>query len=79
MEPAVYCLAILRPQPPHLWTRLQAELDSQGSPPIAFEQRDGAVTFEAQTGAFMVRARVADALDAVWAHGEWQRLFRPVD
>jgi hypothetical protein len=75
MEPAVYRLAILRPQPPDVWARFQAVLDAQGSPRIGVEQRDGTVTFEAATGDFMVRARVADALDAVWGHGEWQRVF----
>ncbi len=79
MEPATHVLEILHPQPDHLWTRLRAILAEQGSPPIAVRREAGRVVFAAATGSFMLRARVADALGAVWDHDAWQRVFRPLD
>jgi hypothetical protein len=37
------------------------------------------VTFTCDTGEFMLRARVADALMSVCDHGEWRRCFEPQD
>jgi len=36
-------------------------------------------TFVCDTGDFMLRARVADALMTVCDHGEWRRNFAPED
>jgi hypothetical protein len=79
VEPTVYTLAVIQPQPADVWPRLRAELDGQGSPPIEFEHEDGTVTFTSDTSALMVRCRVADALMAVSGHDEWTRVFRPLD
>jgi len=79
MEPARVTLAIVRPLLPETWSRLEAELEEQGSPPLTFAREDGRVVFEGRTAEFMVRARVFDALDRTCGHGEWQRAFRPVD
>jgi hypothetical protein len=79
MEPASYLLAIVRPVGPDVWTRLRAELDDQGDPAIAFERRTGTVRFQAATGDFMLRSRVAAALETVCGHGEWLRAFRELD
>jgi hypothetical protein len=37
------------------------------------------ITFTCDTGDFMLRARVADALMTVCDHGEWRRSFAPED
>jgi hypothetical protein len=37
------------------------------------------LVFEADTGDFMLRARVADALMNVCGHDTWQRMFVPLD
>lgn len=79
MEPATHALEILQPQPDHLWARLTAALEAQGSPPIGMRREGGRVVFAAATGAFMLRARVTDAVAAVWDHDPWQRVFRPLD
>jgi hypothetical protein len=79
MEPASYLLAIVRPVGSDVWARLRAELDDQGDPSIAFERHDGTVRFQAATGDFMLRSRVAAALETVCGHGEWLRAFRELD
>ena len=79
IEPAIHTLIVVEPQPADLWPRLRAELDAQGSPPIVFSRRDATVSFESDTGDFMLRARVADALMTVCGHGEWTRVFQPLD
>jgi hypothetical protein len=79
MEPASHRLVILAPQPDATWERLRHVLDDSGSPPIAMERAAGTVTFTADTGDFMLRARVADALMTVCDHGEWRRCFAPED
>jgi hypothetical protein len=56
--------------------RLETELSQQGQPPIAMRRL---LVFESDTGAFMLRARVADALMNVCGHDLWQRLFQPLD
>jgi hypothetical protein len=79
MEPSVHRLAILEPQPAATWQRLQAVLAESGSPPIAMQRSTTRVTFTCDTGDFMLRARVADALMSVCDHGEWRRCFAPED
>lgn len=79
MEPASHRLIILEPQPDATWTRLKQVLQDSGSPPIAMARTAQAVTFTADTGDFMLRARVADALMTVCDHGEWRRCFAPED
>ncbi|MDP9477592.1 MAG: hypothetical protein M3R38_18220 [Actinomycetota bacterium] len=78
MDPATHCLAILRPQPEHLWDRLKAVLQAQDGPLIAVARQDGTGTFQAETWGPILQARVAEALDAVWQHGEAWRAFGPV-
>lgn len=79
MEPAVHRITILAPQPPSVWQRLQAVLTDSGNPPIAMTREETSVTFTCDTGDFMLRARVADALMTVCDHGEWRRCFQPED
>jgi hypothetical protein len=79
MEPAVHRLTVLRPQPASVWERLESEIAAGGSPPISIERTDTTVTFVADTGEFMLRARVADALMSACDHGEWRRSFAPED
>jgi hypothetical protein len=74
MQPATHRLAILRPPPEEQWDRLQAELDRDG-PPIAMSRQDGSVEFTAATWEPILRAHVAEALEAVWGHGEAWRTF----
>jgi hypothetical protein len=79
MEPAIHRVMILAPQPDSVWSRLEAVLAASGSPPIAMERSPAAVRFTCDTGDFMLRARVADALMTVCDHGEWRRCFVPED
>ncbi len=79
MEPATHRLTILEPQPEAVWQRLEAVLAAGGSPPIAMTRGPRSVSFSADTGEFMLRARVADALMTVCDHGEWRRCFAPED
>jgi hypothetical protein len=79
MEPAVHRLTVLVPQPRTVWERLESEIASGGSPPIGMSRTGDTVTFTADTGEFMLRARVADALMTACDHGEWRRCFAPED
>jgi hypothetical protein len=79
MEPAVHRITILAPQPATIWQRLEAVLDEGGSPPIAMTRTPTTLTFICDTGDFMLRARVADALMTVCDHDEWRRCFQPED
>jgi hypothetical protein len=79
MEPAVHRIAILAPQPPSVWQHLETVLAESGSPPIAMTRSPATITFTCDTGDFMLRARVADALMTVCDHGEWRRCFQPED
>ena len=79
MEPAVHRLIVLHPQPASVWERLESELAAGGSPPISMRRSDTTVTFVADTGEFMLRARVADAWMSACDHGEWRRAFAPED
>ena len=79
MEPAVHRITILAPQPPTVWQRLETVLADGGSPPITMTRSATTLTFTCDTGDFMLRARVADALMTVCDHGEWRRCFAPED
>lgn len=78
MEPATHTLTILRPQPERRWDDLRSALERQGAPAIVFDRQDAAVVFTSQTWQPILRARVADALAAVWRHGEEWRVFAEV-
>lgn len=79
MEPAVHRITILVEQPPAVWDRLETVIAEGGSPPISMSRVPGSITFVCDTGDFMLRARVADALMTVCDHGEWRRSFQPED
>jgi hypothetical protein len=79
MEPATHRLIVLEPQPQSVWMRLEEVLAEGGSPPIAMARGEDRVVFTCDTGDFMLRARVADALMTVCDHGEWRRCFAPED
>jgi hypothetical protein len=79
MEPAVHRISILAQQPDGLWPRLEQVLAAGGSPPIAMQRSAHTLVFTCDTGDFMLRARVADALMTVCDHGEWRRNFEPED
>ncbi len=79
MEPAVHRLSILVPQPAAVWQLLEQVLAESGSPPIDMTRNATKLTFTCDTGDFMLRARVADALMTVCDHGEWRRCFVPED
>jgi hypothetical protein len=55
----------LAPEPPDLVPRPEGALSTQASPGISVTREDGSLLFESQTGEFMLRARVADAMSAV--------------
>lgn len=76
MEPAQHRLAA--PDDASLLDRLAAQLAQQGDPRITV-RRTTVLEFECLTGPFMLRSRVADALERTCGHDEWQRLFRPLD
>ncbi len=79
MEPAVHRITVIAPQPPTIWQRLETVLVESGSPPITMTREANRITFVCDTGDFMLRARVADALMTVCDHGEWRRCFAPED
>ena len=78
MDPAAYFLAFA-PEAAPIVPRLQAELGRQGAPPIQVQRFDDVLAFRCQTGGFMLRSRVADALMSVCGHDEWTRLFWPLE
>jgi hypothetical protein len=75
MEPALHRLAFSADADP-LLARVEARLAQQGTPSIAMRRE---VVFECDTGDFMLRARVAQALMDACDHGAWTRLFTPLD
>ncbi len=79
MEPAVHRISILAEQPSTVWDQLETIIAAGGSPPIAMVRTPSTITFTCDTGDFMLRARVADALMTVCDHGEWRRCFAPED
>ena len=79
MEPATHRLTILEPQPESVWQRLEGVLADGGNPPISMTRGARSVTFTCDTGEFMLRARVADALMTVCDHDGWRRCFAPED
>jgi hypothetical protein len=56
--------------------RIEAELSDQGEPAVRMRR---VLVFESDTGEFMLRARVAQALMTACDHGACQRLFQPLD
>ena len=60
--------------PDNLVERLRPLLDAQGSPPIHARGADERICFTGDTGEFMLRARAADALSAIWPG--WQNSAR---
>ena len=64
MEPARHAI-ILSPEPSDIVDRLKPVLVAQGSPPIYVSRENGSLVFVSPTGEFMLRARVADALNVV--------------
>jgi hypothetical protein len=79
MEPAVHRILVIAPQPPAVWQHLESVLIESGNPPISMTRQADTLTFVCDTGDFMLRARVADALMTVSDHGEWRRSFQPAD
>ena len=79
MEPAVHHISIIAEQPATVWDRLETVIAEGGSPPISMTRTARTITFTCDTGEFMLRARVADALMTVCDHGEWRRCFQPED
>jgi hypothetical protein len=75
MEPSVHRLAFDASADPVL-SRVESELSQQGEPPIRMRRL---LVFESDTGDFMLRTRVCDALMRACDHDSWQRLFRPLD
>jgi hypothetical protein len=75
VEPSVHRLVFDADADPVL-SRVEAVLSEQGEPPIRMRR---VLVFESDTGDFMLRARVADALMNVCGHDMWTRLFRPLD
>jgi hypothetical protein len=69
---------VTAPDDPALLEQVAAQLARQSDPPISV-RRELVLAFECETADFMLRARVADALMAVCGHGEWRRLFVPLD
>ena len=57
-------------------TRVEAVLAGPGEPAIRMRRE---AVFECDTGDFMLRARVAQALMDACDHDTWTRLFRPLD
>jgi hypothetical protein len=75
LDSAVHRLVFVADADPVL-ARVENELGRQGAPPITMRP---VLVFESETGDFMLRARVADALMTACGHDEWRRLFAPVD
>jgi hypothetical protein len=73
MEPARYALRFSE-TPGGLLHALQAVLEGQGSPAIQARGNGLDLEFVSETGDFMLRARVADALSTVWPY--WQAAIR---
>ena len=66
MEPSTHTLN-MEAAPVDLLPRLRAALDDQGSPAIAAARDGDHFVFAAETGEWMLAARVADALSGTWA------------
>jgi hypothetical protein len=75
MEPALHRLVFNADADPVL-RRVEARLAQQGAPAIRMRRE---IVFEADTGEFMLRARVAQALMDACDHDSWTRLFTPLD
>ena len=75
MEPSVHRL-VFDADADAVLSNVEAELSRQGEPPVTMRR---VLVFESDTGDFMLRARVADALMNVAGHDAWQRMFKPLD
>jgi hypothetical protein len=75
VEPARHRLAFAADADAVL-ARVEARLAQQGAPAIRMRRE---VVFEADTGDFMLRSRVAQALMDACDHDSWTRLFQPLD
>jgi hypothetical protein len=75
MEPAVHRLVFDADAAPVL-AAVEAHLAQQGTPAIRMRRE---VLFECETGEFMLRSRVAQALMEACDHDSWTRLIRPLD
>jgi hypothetical protein len=77
MEPAVHRLVIdADTDADAILARVEAQLARQGDPAIRMRRE---IVFECDTGDFMLRARVAQALMDTCDHDSWTRLFIPLD
>lgn len=78
MEPAIYCLQFTD-DALALLPQIEAELaKAEGSPPVRIARLDDLVAFRCATWEPILKARVAEALAAVFDHGAWERNVRPV-
>lgn len=78
MEPAIYCLQFTD-DALALLPRIEAELaKAEGGPPVEIARLDDLVAFRCPTWEPILKARVAEALAAVFDHGAWERNVRPV-
>jgi hypothetical protein len=78
MDPATYCLQFTD-DALALLPRIEAELaKAEGSPRIEVTRLDDLVAFRCSTWEPILKARVAEALAAVFDHGAWERNVRPV-
>jgi hypothetical protein len=75
MDPSLHRLAF-DADADSVLTRVEAQLAQQGAPAIRMRRE---IVFEADTGEFMLCARVAQALMDACDHDSWTRLFRPLD
>jgi hypothetical protein len=76
MESAIYCLQFTD-DALALLPEIEAKL-AQGSPRIEIVRLDDLVAFRCLTWEPILKARVAEALAAVFDHGSWERNVRPV-
>ena len=76
MEPATYCLQFSDDALAAL-PAIEAEL-AKGSPPVSLTRLDDLVAFRCSTWEPVLKARVSEALAAVFDHGTAQRHVRPV-
>ena len=78
MEPAIYCLQFTD-EALALLPQIEAELaKAAGDPPVKIARLDDLVAFRCSTWEPILKARVAEALAAVFDHGAWERNVRPV-
>jgi hypothetical protein len=76
MELATYCFQFTD-EALEMLPQIEAEL-AKGTPPIEIKRLDDLVAFRSSTWEPILKARVAEALAAVFDHGSWERKVRPV-